>query len=367
MFHHCDTRLSEVMCSLCLGYLLGSDLAFLYLFADACPLCYICQQGLLLTPTALVDLVRYIQFMLPKSPKSHHIAAASQHDPRAVPMSPSSFPRGANTCMSAVEWAVPLCADGSLFMSLVNYLQVLIITCRRYCVSVGITLRNLVLKLEKSSWWEKGQGSLLLGCVGLRALVGQQLKQARRVSAVSLHPQSHVFPLPKSLLTSLCCSQSPHPFHFPPSLAPQSPVPTPHLTACSKVLKWIPCHVLVSSVSNGNCRKHHQPGAFPAPQHSSSSSLSPRADAFYNAADNGCKTRPLQDVRGYWAEGEKTLPNHMVVSALVWCQAWLLVKLGSHFACLRLLKEKSLSWGHEMINFFHVYFCAFFLHVKHTT
>lgn len=160
MFHHCDTRLSEVMCSLCLGYLLGSDLAFWYLFADACPLCYICQQMLtcqMLTPTALVDLVRYIQFMLPKSPKSHHIAAASQHDPRAVPISPSPFPRGANTCMSAVEWAVPLCADGSLFMSLVNYLQVLIIMSRKYCV--GITLRNLVLKLEKSSRWEKGQAA----------------------------------------------------------------------------------------------------------------------------------------------------------------------------------------------------------------
>lgn len=38
---------------------------------------------------------------------------------------------------------------------------------------------------------------------------------------------------------------------------------------------------------------------------------------FIIAADNGFKTRPLQDVRGYLAEGEKILLNHMVVSALV--------------------------------------------------
>lgn len=59
---------------------------------------------------------------------------------------------------------------------LVNYLQVLMITCRRYGVGVGVALMNLVLKLEKSSWWEEGQGSLLLGCVGQTVLVGQQLK-----------------------------------------------------------------------------------------------------------------------------------------------------------------------------------------------
>lgn len=94
---------------------------------------------------------------------------------------------------------------------LVNHLQVLMITCRRCCVSVGMTLMNLVLKLEKSSWWEKGQGGLLLGWVGQTGLVGQQLKQARKVSGVSLHPQSCVFPLPKFPVLL----PKPHPFHFP--------------------------------------------------------------------------------------------------------------------------------------------------------
>lgn len=228
MSHRCDSRLSEVMCSLGLAYLLGWDLALLYLFADACPLCCSCQQGLLLAPTSLFHLVRYIQFMLSKSPKSHHIAAASQHDPGAVPISPSPFPRGANTCTRAVEWAVPLCACGSLFMSLVNYLQVWIILCRRYCVSVGITLRSSFLKLEKSSWWEKGQGSLLFGCVRQRGLVGQHLKQARKVSAVSLHPQSLFFlclnpcSLPSAAPKTPTPSISPLPWHLSHCLYPTS-------------------------------------------------------------------------------------------------------------------------------------------------
>lgn len=81
----------------------------------------------------------------------------------------------------------------------------------------------------------KGQGSLFLGCVGQTGLVGKQLKQARKVSRVSLHPQSHVFPLPKSLLTSFCCSQKLYPFHFPPF-------------PCSSVIYWYPTSLPVSEL-----------------------------------------------------------------------------------------------------------------------
>lgn len=101
--------------------------------------------------------------MLPKSPKSHHVATASQCGLTAAPTSPSAFPRGSNTYLCAVDWAVPLCADGSIFVSLVKYLQVSTLMCRRYralyCASIGITVINSGLKLEESLWWWKAQHS----------------------------------------------------------------------------------------------------------------------------------------------------------------------------------------------------------------
>lgn len=142
-----------------------------------------------------------------------------------------------------------------------------------------------------------------------------------------LNPCSLPSPVPQNSTPSIC----------PPSLAAQSPLSTPHLPA---EIDPLPC----TGVLSGNCRKHHlEPSlhlltAVPALCHQ-------RQLPFIIAADNGFKTRLLQDVRGYLAEGEKTLSNHMAVSALVWCQGWLLVKLGSHFACLRLLKEKKFELG----------------------
>lgn len=188
------------------------------------------------------------------------------------------------------------------------------ITCSRYCVSVGMTLVNLVLKLEKSSWWEKGQGSLL-GCVGQTELVAQQLKQARKVSAVSLHPQSCVFLLRKSLLTSLCCSQNPHPFHFPPF--PWSSVtclyPTSHCLqqSClnrSFAMCWCPQWAVGIAGSTVSLEPSlHLITAVPALCHQ-------RLMPFIIAVDNVCKTRPLQDVRGYLAEGEKTFKPYGCIS-----------------------------------------------------
>lgn len=122
-------------------------------------------------------------------------------------------------------------------MSLVNYLQLLIIMCRRYCA--GITLMNSVLKLKKSSWWEKGQDSLLLGCVGQRGLVGQQLKQARKVECLCI-PSSTFF-----LYLDPCSLPSATP--KPPSL-PFPPFP------CSSVTCLYPTsHCLQQSCLNRLC------------------------------------------------------------------------------------------------------------------
>lgn len=168
--------------------------------------------------------------MLPKSPKGPPRSKSFPAWPYSCPHVTFSLPQRYQHMHECCRVSSSFVCRWQQIHVLVNYLQVFMITCSRYCVSVGMTLMNLFLKLEKSSWWEKGQGSLLLGCVGQTGLMGQQLKQARKVSAVSLHPQSCVFLLRKSLLTSLCCSQNPHPFHFPPLPLKLSHLSLPHIS-----------------------------------------------------------------------------------------------------------------------------------------
>lgn len=140
----------------------------------------------------------------------------------------------------------------------------------------------------------------LLGCAGQAGLAGRLLKQVRKVSGVSLHPESHIFPEPESPLTSPCYSQILHPFPLPAfscsSVTPLYPAPHCQQQSCisgSFKMCWCPLvsELVGAAVSMGRlvpslhliilvpvlCRWRQMP--------------------FIIDAGNGRKTCRLQDVR----------------------------------------------------------------------